>query len=106
MDNGEPRCIAFGGLRVDDAIEEALLTVVGPGAIAAAVAAWREASNGSIKCAKHSSAIWKRRATQPIAPSDNTMPPIRPTGWWRRTGSALEQSTRARGGGRKQNRRP
>ena len=38
MDNGEPRCIAFGGLRVDDAIEGALLTVVGPGAIAAAVA--------------------------------------------------------------------
>lgn len=36
MDNGEPRCIAFGGLRVDDAIENALLTVVGPGAIAAA----------------------------------------------------------------------
>jgi DNA invertase Pin-like site-specific DNA recombinase len=44
MDNGEPRCIAFGGLRVDDAIEEALLTVVGPGAIAAAVAAKKEAS--------------------------------------------------------------
>src|SRR5208282_1782699 len=74
MDNGEPRCIAFGGLRVDDAIEEALLTVVGPGAIAAAVAAERERpANGAIKCAKHSSAIWKRRATQPIAPSDNTM---------------------------------
>src|SRR5262249_1900648 len=43
MDNGEPRCIAFGGLRVDDVIEGALLTVVGPGAIAAAVAAEREA---------------------------------------------------------------
>src|SRR2546423_3325657 len=43
MDNGEPRCIAFGGLRVDDAIEVALLTVVGPGAIAAAVAAEKEA---------------------------------------------------------------
>jgi hypothetical protein len=43
MDNGEPRCIAFGGLRVDDAIEEALLGVVGPGAIAAAVAAERQA---------------------------------------------------------------
>jgi DNA invertase Pin-like site-specific DNA recombinase len=42
MDNGEPRCIAFGGLRVDDAIEDALLTVVGPGAIAAAVAAETE----------------------------------------------------------------
>ena len=25
LDHGEPRCIAFGGLRVDDAIEEALL---------------------------------------------------------------------------------
>ena len=39
MDNGGPLCIAFGGLRVDDAIEEALLGVVGPGAIAAATAA-------------------------------------------------------------------
>jgi hypothetical protein len=43
MDNGEPRCIAFGGLRVDDAIEEALLTVVGPGAMTAAIAAETEA---------------------------------------------------------------
>ena len=44
MDNGKRRCIAFGGLRADDAIEDALLTVVGPGAIAAAVAAEKEAS--------------------------------------------------------------
>ncbi len=43
MDNGEPRCIAFGGLRVDDAVEEALLAVVGPGAIEAAIAAENEA---------------------------------------------------------------
>jgi DNA invertase Pin-like site-specific DNA recombinase len=43
MDNAEPRCIAFGGLRVDDAIEDALLAVVGPGAISAATAAEREA---------------------------------------------------------------
>src|SRR6266404_5836779 len=43
MDNAEPRCIAFGGLRVDDAIENALLTIVGPGAVAAAVAAEKEA---------------------------------------------------------------
>ena len=42
MDNGEPRCIAFGGLRVDDAIEDALLTVVSPGAITAAIAAETE----------------------------------------------------------------
>jgi hypothetical protein len=37
LDNGEPRCIAFGGLRVDDAIETALLQVVEPGGIAAAI---------------------------------------------------------------------
>jgi DNA invertase Pin-like site-specific DNA recombinase len=39
LDNGEPRCIAFGGLRVDDAIETAILQVVEPGAIAAATEA-------------------------------------------------------------------
>jgi recombinase-like zinc beta ribbon protein/recombinase len=44
LDNGEPRCIAFGGLRVDDAVEAALLQVVGPGAIAAAIAAEAEAA--------------------------------------------------------------
>jgi DNA invertase Pin-like site-specific DNA recombinase len=43
MDHAEPRCIAFGGLRVDDAIEEAILSIVGPGAIAAALAAEKEA---------------------------------------------------------------
>lgn len=45
MDNAEPRCIAFGGLRVDDAIEEALLRVVEPGAIAAAVEAEAQAAH-------------------------------------------------------------
>jgi DNA invertase Pin-like site-specific DNA recombinase len=45
LDNGEPRCIAFGGLRVDDAIEAALLQVVEPGAVAAAVAAAAEVAN-------------------------------------------------------------
>ena len=44
LDNGEPRCIAFGGLRVDDAIETLLLQVVEPGAIAAAVQAEAEAA--------------------------------------------------------------
>lgn len=44
LDNGEPRCIAFGGLRVDDAIEAALLQIVGPGAVAAAAAAEVEAA--------------------------------------------------------------
>src|SRR5258708_33617595 len=45
LDNGEPRCIAFGGLRADDAIEEALLRVVEPGAIAAAVEAEAQAAS-------------------------------------------------------------
>ena len=45
LDNGEPRCIAFGGLRVDDAIEEALLRVVEPGAIAAAAEAEAQAAS-------------------------------------------------------------
>jgi DNA invertase Pin-like site-specific DNA recombinase len=44
LDNGEPRCIAFGGLRVDDAVEAALLQVVGPAAITAAIAAEAEAT--------------------------------------------------------------
>lgn len=44
LDNGEPRCIAFGGLRVDDAIEQALIPVLEPGAIAAAVEAEAQAA--------------------------------------------------------------
>ena len=83
MDNGEPRCIAFGGLRVDDAIEEALLGVVGPGADRGGDRR-REAKpdSGAIRCARRSAAISKRRAMPPTAPSANTTPPIRPTGWW------------------------
>jgi hypothetical protein len=45
LDNGELRCISFGGLRVDDAIETELLKVVEPGAITAAVAAEAEVSH-------------------------------------------------------------
>jgi DNA invertase Pin-like site-specific DNA recombinase len=44
LDNGEPRCIAFGGLRVDDAIEQALIPVIEPGAITAAVEAETQAA--------------------------------------------------------------
>jgi len=45
LDNGKPRCIAFGGLRVDDAIEAALLRVVEPGAIDAAAEAEKQAAD-------------------------------------------------------------
>jgi hypothetical protein len=42
MDNGEPRCIAFGGLRVDDAIAAEVLRVVQPATIEAAVQAQQQ----------------------------------------------------------------
>ena len=54
LDGGEPRCIAFGGLRVDDAIEAALLEVVSPAAVAAAAAAQ---ANGATRSVMRSCAI-------------------------------------------------
>src|SRR4051794_15523152 len=44
LDYGEPSCIAFGGLRVDDAVEAALLALVRPAALQAAQAAEAQAS--------------------------------------------------------------
>ena len=44
LDYGEPTCIAFGGLRVDDAVEAALLDVVQPAAAQAALAAEAQAT--------------------------------------------------------------
>jgi DNA invertase Pin-like site-specific DNA recombinase len=44
LDNGEPRCIAFGGRPVDDAIAEQVLQVLEPGAIEAALQVDREAA--------------------------------------------------------------
>src|SRR5258708_32264673 len=42
LDNGEPRCIAFGGRSADEAIEGELLRVLEPAAIEAALEAPRE----------------------------------------------------------------
>jgi DNA invertase Pin-like site-specific DNA recombinase len=42
LDNGEPRCIAFGGRGADEAIEQELLRVLEPVAIEAALEAHRE----------------------------------------------------------------
>ena len=44
LDYGEPNCIAFGGLRVDDVVEAALLTVLQPAAVQAARAAETQAA--------------------------------------------------------------
>jgi Recombinase zinc beta ribbon domain len=74
LDSGEPHCIAFGCLRVDDAIADAILTVVSPGAVAAlqrpSVPRKKPLSN-AIKCVKHS----KRLAMRPTVPSSNTTSP-------------------------------
>ena len=42
MDNGEPRCIAFGGMSFDNAMTKVILGVVKPGAVEAAVLASEE----------------------------------------------------------------
>ncbi len=42
LDNGEPRCIAFGGITVDEAISREVLRVVQPAAIEASVLASQE----------------------------------------------------------------
>jgi DNA invertase Pin-like site-specific DNA recombinase len=42
LDNGEPRCIAFGGISVDDAISREVLGVVQPAAIEASMLATQE----------------------------------------------------------------
>src|SRR6266576_1915102 len=39
LDNGEPPCIGFGGLPVDEAVAREILRVVQPGAVEAAVVA-------------------------------------------------------------------
>jgi DNA invertase Pin-like site-specific DNA recombinase len=44
LDNGEPRCIAFGGIPVDDSISKQILEVVQPVAVEAAVLAHEEQS--------------------------------------------------------------
>ena len=86
MDNGEPRCIAFGGLRVDDAIEGALLTVVGSGAIAAAVAAEEEAGQQRDQVRE----ALRRDLEAARYAADRAFRPGQPIGD-RRTGGAMEQ---------------
>jgi len=60
-----PTASHSAGLRVDDAIENALLTVVGPGAIAAATAAEKEAGQRRRdRCAEGPSAGGPERAAR------------------------------------------
>jgi len=45
MDQGEPKCIAFGGIPVDEAIGREILRVVQPGAVEAAVLASQQSAH-------------------------------------------------------------
>jgi DNA invertase Pin-like site-specific DNA recombinase len=83
MDNGGPLCIAFGGLRVDDAIEEALLALSAQALSPLQPLLPRKPKNDRIRCAMLSVAIWKRRAMPQTGLSGNTMPPTPRTGWSR-----------------------
>src|SRR5258706_15588322 len=80
MDNGSPLYIAFGGLRVDDAIEEALLVVVCPGAIAAATAAAKEADDrrGQGRRARPRRPRERRYSARPAFPAIGAARPPQP----------------------------
>ena len=81
LDNGEARCIAFGGLRVDDAIETALLGVVSPAPSRPQLQPRAKPANGAIRCVTLSAAISKPHAMLPIAPSVSLMPQTPQTAW-------------------------
>jgi hypothetical protein len=97
LDYGEPRCISFGGLRVDDAVEAALLALVRPAALRAAQAAEAQAAarrdeggpgarprGGPLRRRPRVPAVRRRRSREP------------PRG--RRAGGALEPRSGACGG--------
>jgi hypothetical protein len=62
LDNGEPRCIAFGGISVDEAISREVLRVVQPTAIEASVLASEELG-------RQRDDIRYRRVGTPLEPS-------------------------------------
>jgi len=61
---GEPRCIAFGGLRVDDAMTWSDFEVLEPGAIEAASRRSGTKRSGVMKSSMPSTAICKQRVTR------------------------------------------
>jgi hypothetical protein len=78
MDNGEPRCIAFGGLRVDGATFSRSLALA---LLRRPLLPRRRRASDGTKCVRRSGVISRRRAMQPIGPSGNTTLPTQPTDW-------------------------
>ncbi|WP_287241599.1 hypothetical protein [Mesorhizobium sp.] len=94
LDIGEPRCIAFGGLRVDDAIEEALLRAVEPGAITAS----RPKHKRPVATIRFVNALVRdleRHPTALIGHSGMATPSIRKPAGRGGTGVAMEPGARA-----------
>src|SRR3954464_15166031 len=71
LDYGEPSCIAFGGLRVDDAVEAALLSLVRPAALQAAQGARAQApgpaARGAAQAAEAQAAARRDEAREALA---------------------------------------
>ena len=63
LDYGEPNCIGFGGLRVDDTVEAAVLAAIQPAAVEAAPAAEEQTIWGAP--VRSSSAVAARSAPEP-----------------------------------------
>ena len=83
LDNGEPRCIGFGGSPVDEAIAREILRVVQPAAIEAAMVAHERRTHEARRGRWPPwSATWRRPATPRTGRRSNSMPPIPRTGWW------------------------
>jgi hypothetical protein len=79
MDNGEPRCIAFGGLRVDDAIAAEVLRVVEPAAVEAARQAQRQELKDRDDVRDPLARDLEAKRLLPIAPSGDMTPRIHKT---------------------------
>ena len=82
IDQGEPRCIAFGGLPVDEEIGRQLLRVVQPAALEAAMAAHEEDRHRGTRPGRLWNATSKRRDTRPTGPGSNSTPWTRTIAWW------------------------
>ncbi|WP_168788267.1 recombinase family protein [Paraburkholderia aromaticivorans] len=80
LDKGLPRCIAFGGTRVDAAIAQAVLRVVQPAAIEAAIVAREEEIHKHDEVLPHCSVICRQPDTPRNVRRNSMTLPIRRTG--------------------------
>jgi DNA invertase Pin-like site-specific DNA recombinase len=81
LDNGEPRCIAFGGVPADAAIGHEVLRVVQPVARQRSWPAKSKPKN-AIRSWPPCSVTWRQPNTQPAVPKSSSMPQIPRIAWW------------------------